>query len=166
MIILPPSLLRRIVDLAEAAYPEECCGLLIGRFRAPDRIAVSHIAESPNVTKGDPRRNFEVDPQIRFDTERGLRGKPEHIIGFYHSHPDHRAQPSLTDLCRVFENDMVWLITSVIDAQAVLTTAHVPDADGRQFRPIPLRTDDWKAYDRRWRDGDRDGDGNEGAPGQ
>ena len=156
MIILPPDLLRRIVDLAEAAYPEECCGLLIGRFRAPDRAIVSRIAESPNVAAGDRRRHFEVDPQVRFDAERDLRGGPERVVGFYHSHPDHRAQPSLTDLGRVFENDMVWLITSVIDAQAVLTTAHVPDAGGRQFRPIPLRTDDWQAYDRRARDDDDD----------
>ena len=66
LIILPPSLLRRIVDLAEAAYPEECCGLLIGRFRAPDRIAVSHIAESPNApASGAPLTNVQL--KVRCD---------------------------------------------------------------------------------------------------
>ena len=31
----------------------------------------------------------------------------------------------------------MWLITAVIDGQAVLTTAHVLDAAGRQFRQVP-----------------------------
>lgn len=148
MIVLPAGLLKRIVDIAEAAYPEESCGLLIGRPRPPDRVVVSRLAESANVAEGDRGKRFEVDPQVRFDAERDLRGGPERVVGFYHSHPDHRAQPSATDLSMVYEPDMVWLITSVVAGQAVLTTAHVPDAGGRQFRPIPLRTDDWQPYDR------------------
>ncbi len=39
---------------------------------------------------------------------------------------------------------MIWLITAVLDGQAIQTTAHVLDSEGRQFREIGLRTTDWQ----------------------
>lgn len=146
MIVLPPALLKRIIDLAEAAFPEECCGLLIGRPHAPDRVVAARLAESANVAEGDRRKTFEIDPQVRFDAERSLRGGPERVVGVYHSHPGHAAQPSATDLARAFEPELVWLITSVVGGQAVHTTAHALVPGGGQFREIPLRTDDWTPY--------------------
>ena len=146
MISLPGSLLRRIVDAAEQAFPEECCGLLVGRGRGPAELLISRIETSRNVVAGDPRTSFEVDPQVRFDLMRALGDGPERLVGVYHSHPGHGAQPSRRDLELAWEPDLAWLITSVIDGQAVLTTAHVLDGDGRQFRQVLLRTDDWAPY--------------------
>lgn len=158
MILLPPVLLKQIVDAAEAAFPEECCGLIVGRSQAPDRLLATRLAVSDNVATDDRRQRFEIDPRVRLRIEREVRGGPERVIGVYHSHPGHRAQPSLRDLSMAFEPDLVWLITSVIDGQAVHTTAHALDADGRQFHEVPLRTDDWTPYDVRGESGsDRDG---------
>jgi proteasome lid subunit RPN8/RPN11 len=46
--------------------------------------------------------------------ERELRKSGEQLIGFYHSHPDHPAVPSATDLeyFRLWP-DTVWLIVPV-----------------------------------------------------
>lgn len=152
MIRIPQAFLKVIIDAAEGAYPRECCGLLVGRDEGPGCVVVTRVVESKNLAEGSGRDRFEVDPQVRFNVMKELddadnREGPNHrIIGHYHSHPDHPAQPSETDLKMAYEPDLVWLITSVVDGQATLTTAHCVDAEATQFRQIPLHTTDWHAY--------------------
>lgn len=146
MIVVPGPLLKAIVDAAEAAYPEECCGLLVGGAGSAASVAVRRVVASPNRTPDRAADRFEIDPQIRFDLMRELDGGPDRIVGHYHSHPDQPAQPSARDLEMAFEPDLAWLIVAVAGGQAVQVTAHVVDADGRQFREVPLRTHDWGPY--------------------
>lgn len=151
MIVLGPGQLKQIADAAESAYPGECCGLLVGHLQGADQILVTRVVESRNVAAdaggpGGDRDRFEVDPEVRLALMRELEGGDERIVGLYHSHPDHPAQPSGRDLDSAFEPELVWLITAVDSGQAVHTTAHVLDEAGRQFREIPLRTSDWKPY--------------------
>jgi proteasome lid subunit RPN8/RPN11 len=63
-VVIAPAGLRAIVDAAEAAYPEECCGLLVGHIGARGRVEVREVHASRNLA-GDPRRAFEVDPGLR-----------------------------------------------------------------------------------------------------
>ncbi len=146
MIFLDRSHLAAIADAAEAAFPGECCGLLVGRTEPSGDIVVTAVAASPNVSEDDTRDRFEVDPRVRLRLMRTLEDGPERIVGHYHSHPGYPAQPSERDLDMAWEPDMVWLITAVVDGQAIHTTAHVLDAEGRQFREIGLRTTDWQPY--------------------
>lgn len=151
MILLARAHLKVIADAAERAYPGECCGLLVGRGGGGDALEVTRVVESPNLAgteapAGGRRDRFEVDPEIRLRLQSELEGGPERIIGLYHSHPDHAAQPSAHDLESVWEPELVWLITAVEQGQAVHTTAHALDAGGRQFREIALRTVDWAPY--------------------
>lgn len=142
MILIASPCLKQIVDAAEAAYPNEACGLLVGRDDGADAVRVTQVHESENLA-AEPRRNFEVDPALRLDLHKRLRDGPDDVVGLFHSHPEHSAQPSATDLERAWEPELVWLITSVIDGQAVLTSAHKIAADGTRFEPVALRTDDW-----------------------
>jgi proteasome lid subunit RPN8/RPN11 len=158
VILLPRPLLKTIVDAAEAAFPDECCGLLVGYHEAPQNQIVTRVEISPNLAEDNAAERFEVSPQLRLDVMRALEGGPERIVGHFHSHPDHPAQPSDRDLERAWEPEMVWLITSVLDGQAIHTTAHVLDADGRQFRQITLRTTDWQPYAARSTAGDSEGE--------
>jgi proteasome lid subunit RPN8/RPN11 len=151
MIFLSRAQLKEIADAAEAAYPGECCGLIVGRPRGNADLEVARLVASPNVSgeaapEGARRDRFEVDPELRLKVQRELGDGPERIIGLYHSHPGHGAQPSAFDLESVWEPEFVWLITAVEEGQAVHTTAHVLDPEGRQFREIGLRTTDWKPY--------------------
>jgi proteasome lid subunit RPN8/RPN11 len=132
MIRLPPELLAEMRRLAEAAYPEECCGLLIGR-REAEAVVVTRQAPSPNVTAGNRRRTFEVSPQVRFDLMRELRDGPETIVGHYHSHPDGAAEPSATDLAMAWEPDLAWVILAVPGGQAAFAVE-----EGPEFRAIDL----------------------------
>lgn len=145
MITVPAQMLKQICDAAEAAYPREACGLLIGRRRAAE-IVVTRVVASDNLAPADENDSFEVDPQVRFDAMRAAEAAGEEIVGHYHSHPDHPAQPSTRDLSMAYEPELAWLITSVVAGQAVQTTAHVLDAQARQFRAVPLRTPEWVPY--------------------
>ena len=149
MLFLSRPHLKQIVDAAEAAYPGEACGLLVGRARSAGDVEVTRVAPSANSAAGDRVDRFEIDAGLRLRLQRELRGGPDRVIGLYHSHPDHSAQPSDTDLEMAWEPDLVWVITSVADGQALHTTAHALDAGGTQFREIGLRTTDWRPYSRR-----------------
>lgn len=140
MISLSLALLHQIEAAAEAAYPAECCGLLVGRGEARGDLTVTAVEPSPNMTGENAARRFEVSPQVRFDVMRALEGGPERIIGHYHSHPDHAAEPSAHDLELAWEPDLVWLITSVMDGRAAKTTAHQPNAEATRFEKLILRT--------------------------
>ncbi|MAF46955.1 MAG: M67 family metallopeptidase [Rhodospirillales bacterium] len=111
-----------ILAEAEAAYPDECCGLLVGRGGETRNVTVSRVVPAANVAPDDPghsvRDRFEVDPQARFDLERELRAGPDAVIGHYHSHPDHPAEPSARDLAKAFEPSLIWLITGVMSGRA------------------------------------------------
>lgn len=149
MIVLTRAHLRQIADLAEQAYPAECCGLLLGARAANGDLVVSRVAPSRNLGKAPGR--FEIDPQLWVDLTRAHRGGPNKVVGLYHSHPDAPAQPSAIDLEAAWGEDLVWLIVAVAGGgegppQAIHTTAHLLDHGGRQFRQIPLRTADWMPW--------------------
>lgn len=125
---------------AEAAYPEECCGLLVGVLNG-HVYEVSRVVASPNVVETRAHDRFEVDPQVRIDLMRDLRHTDESIIGHYHSHPDHGAHPSETDLAQAHEPELVWVIISVLAGQARESAGHVLDPETGGFRQIGLRVD-------------------------
>lgn len=150
MVVLPEvflsrAVLRQMETQAIAAYPEECCGLLVG-IRDGASIRISRAEPSPNVvdeTAGaDTRRRFEVDPHLRLALMRELEEGVESIIGLYHSHPDHPAEPSRHDRDSIWEPELLWLITAVEEGKAGDTTAHLPDPQGRDFHSLKLRVTD------------------------
>lgn len=152
MIVLGRDHLRLICDAAEAAYPNECCGLLAGRALPSGAVEVTRVHPSPNLGKLPHR--FEIDPRLWVDLARAHGKGPHKVIGLYHSHPDRPAQPSAVDLEAAWGEELVWIVVSVagvgeppVDrAQAVHVTAHILDHGGRQFRPVELRTSDWTPY--------------------
>ena len=75
------------------AYPQECCGALIGR----DQVVTEALA-LPNSTEEGPRRRFLVRPVDYRAAERRAAQLGAELVGFYHSHPDHPARPSRYDL--------------------------------------------------------------------
>ena len=138
MILLPATLLRRIAIVAEEAYPEECCGLLIG-FREPnDRVRVTEIAESSNVAPPPRRNRFEVDPALRFAVMRRLRDGRDQIVGHYHSHPDGPAEPSQHDAAMAYEPELIWLIVAVVAGTAGEAAAFRYDPSIHAFRAVPI----------------------------
>ncbi|MCC7349228.1 MAG: M67 family metallopeptidase [Phycisphaerales bacterium] len=80
-----------------AAYPNECCGILIGREEGERRI-VERLKPAGNAFAEDEKyHRFSISPAelMEADKEAGAAGKL--VLGFYHSHPDHPARPSEYD---------------------------------------------------------------------
>ncbi len=138
MIVLRRSLLGQITDAAEAAYPEECCGLLVGQKEKAGIFRVSRAEASRNLAANGRKERFEIDPQLRFNLMRDLAGGGQRIIGHYHSHPDHPAEPSDRDLEMAWEPELAWLIIAVENGKAVQTAAFLLDKEERRWRQIGL----------------------------
>jgi proteasome lid subunit RPN8/RPN11 len=141
MIRIPAAELAKIERAAAAAYPVESCGLLVGRDRPDGTVAVSRAIESANLRAAERTDRFEVDPKVRFDVMRALEGTDERIVGHYHSHPDHPAEPSDADLRNAWEPELIWLITAVENGRPGPTTAHVLNDARTGFRALSLKAD-------------------------
>lgn len=128
------SHLQRIEAACAAAYPEEACGLLVGRWTG-ETARVSEVHASANVADA-PHRAFEIDPRLLLALHKRLREGEDSLLGVYHSHPDGAAEPSLRDLERAWQPELIWLITAVRAGRAAETTAHRL-ADGA-FSPFSL----------------------------
>lgn len=112
--------LEAIATAAASAFPEECCGLLVGESEGDD-LVVARIVAAANVAN-QPHRCFEVDPATLLKAYRCARAEGQVVIGHYHSHPGGIAVPSAYDLARAFAEGEVWLIVPV-DRTAVGTGA-------------------------------------------
>ncbi len=139
MIVVAGSrIVSGIAAAAERAYPEECCGLLIGR-RTEEAVQIDDAAASANVAS-DRRRRFEIDPALRFVLMRKLRGGGRVIVGHYHSHPDGPAEPSAHDAAMAFEPELVWLLVAVQRGRAAAPGAFLFDAGAGGFHRLRLIT--------------------------
>ena len=138
MLLLKPEDLKQVADHAEADYPRESCGLLLGYQRADGHIEVTQVAASKNMAALGCNDRFEVDPELRLRLMHQARDTAHGIIGHYHSHPDGNARPSATDLAMAWEPDLVWLVTAVVAGQTVQSTAHLLSEGGTRFNDIGL----------------------------
>ena len=107
----------------EETYPNECCGVLLGRFEDDGTRVVTSIARAGNTRTDSPRNRYNIDPKELVHIQRDARARGEDIVGFYHSHPDHPAQWSKTDLAEAHWFGCSYVITSVEKGKAALTNS-------------------------------------------
>jgi proteasome lid subunit RPN8/RPN11 len=88
-------------------YPNECCGALIAAGEA-----IVEAFPLPNTTAEGPRRRFLIGPNDYRLAEQRARQRGGTLAGFYHSHPDHPARPSETDLAQAWPN-LTYIIVAV-----------------------------------------------------
>jgi len=103
---IAPDLIEAMLQAARDAWPEECCGLLVGRGSR-----VTRLVRAANVHE-TPRRFFTIDPAVQFAILRDLRaaGDKEDVIGHYHSHPNGPAEPSPRDLAEAHDKQAIWIV--------------------------------------------------------
>jgi proteasome lid subunit RPN8/RPN11 len=131
---LPRALGSRIKAHAAAEFPRECCGLLEGRRRS-DGIEILRLHPARNLAARPDR--FEIHPEDHFAALKGARLRGHAIIGCYHSHPGGAAKPSSGDLARAGEEEFLWLIAALADAEAPPRLAGFVYAAGG-FRAVKL----------------------------
>lgn len=82
---------------AESAYPEECCGILLGKRRGEIRIAYQAIRAENTGDEKQRATHFSMDPLQIAKIEMSAEQDGLEIVGFYHSHPDYEAVASRED---------------------------------------------------------------------
>ncbi len=107
----------------EETYPHECCGILLGHVADDGSRVVTSIARAGNTRTDSAHNRYNIDPKELVRIQREGRDRGEDIIGFYHSHPDHPAMWSSTDLAEAHWFGCSYVITSVNQGEAVLTNA-------------------------------------------
>ena len=107
----------------EETYPHECCGVLLGRIDDDGTRVVTSIARAGNTRTDSPQNRYHIDPKELIRIQREGRDRGEDILGFYHSHPDHPARWSQTDLGEAHWFGCSYVITSVAKGKADLTNS-------------------------------------------
>ncbi|WP_333840911.1 M67 family metallopeptidase [Pelomicrobium sp.] len=99
---LPPAEQARLRAWAEKGYPQETCGVLIGRSR--DGVTeVVEVFPARNLNQERARDRYFLDPQDYLKADESARARGLSIVGVWHSHPDHPARPSATDRAHAWE---------------------------------------------------------------
>jgi proteasome lid subunit RPN8/RPN11 len=135
MLRIPQKEYAAIRRHGEETYPHECCGVLLGRSDGDERTVTS-TARCGNTRTDSPQNRYHIDPKELVRVQREGRERGEDIVGFYHSHPDHPARWSTTDLDEAHWLGCSYVITSVAKGKADLTNSFElagNDESGKKF---------------------------------
>jgi proteasome lid subunit RPN8/RPN11 len=110
---LTETQLMEIVRQAEAGYPEEICGIVVGKPGSPETYQVRQVKNVANQERQKDTTGVERDARTayRMDDREVLRVLRESdeggwdVVTFYHSHPDHDAYFSAMDRDRALRAD-------------------------------------------------------------
>lgn len=121
----------------EQTYPSECCGALLGRA-TPEGWSIAAAVKAGNARSDSAHNRYEISPLELVKIEREARSKGLDIAGFYHSHPDHPAQWSQTDLEEAHWLGCSYVITAVAQGKATITNSFLLEGeteDNKRFEP-------------------------------
>ena len=124
--------LALIESFGEEAYPNECCGFLLGINSNSQREVQLTVPTANSREKEKKYHRFLITPEQYLETEKFARERNMQIVGFYHSHPNAEARPSVYDL----EHAWPWycyIIISVYDSKTAEATAWTLQDDRKKF---------------------------------
>jgi proteasome lid subunit RPN8/RPN11 len=104
---------RLIRDHAARAYPDECCGVLLGS----PALGIIEALPAENSAPGDLDRRFLLSAGEFRDAETRAAAAGLSLLGIYHSHPDAAPVPSAVDLEHAWPN-LSYFIVSVTSGRA------------------------------------------------
>lgn len=125
----------------EETYPHECCGVMLGRMEGEERV-VEAVWRAGNTRVDSPHNRYNIDPRELVRIQRESRERGLDIVGFYHSHPDHPARWSQTDLAEAHWIGCSYVITSVEEGRATVTNSFALEGTGeedKRFTDEPIR---------------------------
>jgi [CysO sulfur-carrier protein]-S-L-cysteine hydrolase len=122
------EVLDAVLQHAQSAYPNEGCGLLVGRNSVERFIPVKNLSASPT--------EYEMDPAELIRVLRDLRGTDERLFAIYHSHPNGPAELSKKDIEQAYYPEAAQIVISLSD-QGHPQTAAFRIIDGAAI-PIEL----------------------------
>jgi proteasome lid subunit RPN8/RPN11 len=101
VIVLQADQFAQIQREGVAAYPNECCGAMLGKDVTENgdvRRLVQRLEPLANAFAAEEKyHRFSLDPRQLMQVEKRAAEAGLAVLGFYHSHPDHPARPSEYD---------------------------------------------------------------------
>jgi len=149
-LVLASDLADEIRRHAEATYPEEAAGLLLGTVEDGDRRRITQVITLANRWEPGARHHrYRLEPRDLIAAEDRAEQEGLMILGIFHSHPDHPAQPSAFDLDQALPF-YTYLIVRVDSGAAVENRAWRLAEDRSRFdqETLDLSTHDFPAHPR------------------
>jgi len=135
MIKIRKNHIAEISRHAEKEYPNECCGILIGKLEADKSKTIELVMSISNSREDANKHNrFLITPDELMRGEIFARKNKMDVLGFYHSHPDHPAAPSDYDLQHAWPF-YSYIITSVAKGKTENLTSWELENDRTKFNP-------------------------------
>ena len=119
---------------ASSSYPNECCGVIVGK-----EDEAMDIWGFNNDSDGPKEKRYLIGPEQILEAERRSSERGLLILGIYHSHPDVPAEPSKFDL------DHAWpwyryVILSVKNRKIDQIRAWILDENRSSFNSEEIKT--------------------------
>lgn len=136
-VFLSKTLQSKIFEQLQAAYPNEGGGFLLGTS-AGDNTTIHDVIHITNVfAEEEQHHRYAMTPQdwARLEDQADERGLT--LVGYFHSHPDSPAIPSIYDRDHALPN-FTYIITSVVEGKAVDVKVWKLRLDRSEFDPLAL----------------------------
>ena len=137
-LILKPEQVEQIEREGMAAYPNECCGAILGRDVKNESGIERHVIELKKLTNSfvaeEQYHRFSLNPKEYIELEKYAHEAKLVVLGFYHSHPDAPARPSEYDRQHAWPF-YSYAIVSIAKGKPVDLTSWQLDEATEQFKP-------------------------------
>jgi proteasome lid subunit RPN8/RPN11 len=135
MLRMTETIYRAIRKHGEETYPHECCGILLGLSEDGDNRVLEAV-RAGNTRTDSAHNRYRIAPQELVRAQREARAKGLDIVGFYHSHPDHPAMWSSTDLAEAHWMTCSYVITAVEKGEAKQTNSFLLIGTGEEDKRL------------------------------
>ena len=123
----------------EETYPNECCGIMLGKTE-DEGIRVEALIRAGNTRTDSAHNRYHIAPQELIKAQREGRKAGLDIVGFYHSHPDHPAMWSSTDFAEAHWFGCSYVITAVEKGKAAITNSFLLTGTGEEDKAFADQT--------------------------
>jgi [CysO sulfur-carrier protein]-S-L-cysteine hydrolase len=123
--IIPGDIMEHIMTQAEKDAPIEACGLLLGSSGS-----VSRCLPMTNADKKED--HFTFDPEEQWAAYKLAEKEGLEIVGVYHSHPAHPAQPSPEDIRLAYDPKLLYVIVSLMGGERTVGGFYIEEGKVRE----------------------------------
>jgi proteasome lid subunit RPN8/RPN11 len=131
-LLLTPDQRTTIERHLQAGYPEEACGILLGRAEAAGETVVERVLPLANERPDSRHNRYLIAPEAVLAAHREARAASLDVVGYFHSHPDCPAVPSTFDREHAWPG-LSYVIVSVVGGEAVSLCSWRLAEDREQF---------------------------------
>jgi len=138
-LLISTEVLELLKKEALEAYPEECCGILVGRVRTqePGKAEVHEVKVARNSAVERRRERYAIDPEQLLRVQTEARERELDVLGYYHSHPEDSAIPGQADLETAWP-DTLYLILAVERGRVTEVRCWRLRGSGEAFAEVPI----------------------------